>query len=275
MKRLLLVLSFCLPAFSQISPLAQAGLVGELAPYQTISVIIRHAPYRDVVLQGMPFPGGGMIHEQTPPSPVTFDTSTHFPYASAGTNSQNHTASGSNITAIACFIARGTFVSASYNGVAMTLSVSHSGTISFTDVLGCYVLKNVPAGTSAVVVVTLGTDVEGWIFTYDNTNTSTQPDSVAAYVTGMSSGAMFSAYLLPITTATDNSAMVGLFSCDHTFTNTPSSNGTFVGATSTLTGVNFWRTTSNITPAGSFSLQALAGTNTVANCEALGVAIRP
>lgn len=105
------------------------------------------------------------------------------------------------------------------------------------------------AGTLTATVTSAGETILE-VITVNGARQSGQPDALAATVSGTSSTGGFN---VPMTTVANNSMMIGA-ACTTTNT-TITGNGSFIGKEFAV-GMAFWRSTSNVTPAGAFTLNA-------------------
>ena len=119
-----------------------------------------------------------------------------------------------------------------------------------------FILTGIPTGTKTVNCTTASGPFGsfGRVRTYYNAKQTGQPDA-SAYVTGTSTAATPSVFNCGLTTVADNSAVFATYvAAVGGLTDSPSANGTNIGNDGFLTYQ--WEATSNVTPAGSFTLQA-------------------
>lgn len=202
---------------------------------------------------------------------VAFDAYENIPFLGGGTKTVTHTGSGSNITAVLFLWTQGTVTSApTYCGTTMSLAISNAVTIPFTATDFIYILANVPSGACSVSYTTTVSSESG-ILTANGTS-NTQPDAIGVFTNSTTNASSEAA--MPVTTVADNSMVVGLIGSGNNFTVTPSTNGTFLGETQ-LGALSNWRSTSNATPAGSFSLKGKTSAGVGVAYQSLGISIAP
>jgi len=132
-----------------------------------------------------------------------------------------------------------------------------------------YFGSGLAAGTLTVsITATVETILEA--MTVNGARQTGQPDALAAYITGTTSGG--NGLGLPITTAANNSLVIGTF-CVGASQHGATSNGTWIGDDASV-GLRFWRSTSDVSPAGAFTLQGVGPADGYA-AEGNGLSVAP
>lgn len=191
-------------------------------------------------------------------------------YVFTGLNSFNITATGSNLAAVCVFWSDSTITSATFGGNAMSFVVSNAVTHGLGGTVFIYEITAVTAGVNVVAVTSPGQTIVGCL-TLTGAKQTAQPDATGAYISGVQDSGTEAA--MPITTVANGSMVIGVYVSNVTLLVSPSSNGTFVGRDD-YGAWYMWRSTSPVTPAGAFTLQA-RGTVVGAAYEAIGVSMAP
>jgi hypothetical protein len=203
---------------------------------------------------------------------VSFDNFHDGGYQGAGTHTTTIVASGTNLGCIVVTWYRsGSTGTPTCGGNAMTrvqTMATSACTAAATTDTWVYFGTGISAGTLTVsVTATVESVLE--VLTVNGANQSGQPDALAAYATGTSTVAGFG---LPIMTVANNSLVIGTF-CEGANSHVVTGNGTWIADDASV-GLHFWRSTSNVSPAGAFTLQALGGAEGY-QVQADGLSISP
>jgi len=203
---------------------------------------------------------------------VSFDNFKDGGYQAAGTHTTTIVASGTNLGCIVVTWYRsGLTGTPTCGGNAMTkvqTMATSACTAAATTDTWVYFGAGLSAGTLTVsVTATVESVLE--VLTVNGANQSGQPDALAPDATGTSTVAGFG---LPITTVANNSLVLGTF-CEGVSSRVVTGNGTWIADDSTV-GLHYWRSTSAVTPAGAFTLQALGGADGY-QVQANGLSISP
>ncbi len=188
----------------------------------------------------------------------------------AGLNSFNINATGSNLAAVCGIWSDSTITSATFGANAMSLVVSNAVTHGLGGTIFVYQITAVAAGSNTIAVLSPGQTVVGCM-TITGAKQTAQPDAIAPYISSVQDAVPEAA--LPVTTVADGSMVIGVYVGNVSLINTPSSNGTWIGAVD-FSAFYMWRSTNPVTPAGAFSLEA-GGNSMGAAYEAMGVSMAP
>jgi len=179
---------------------------------------------------------------------IAFDTFTNGGHTTATNElSWTHTVTGSNAILVVCEFMNSADapVSATYNGVAMTLVNSSDGRIGF------YMLKNPATGANTVTVTHTGSgaDIAGISMSYTGVDQTTNPEANALASNG--GGSLASA----VTTLTDNAWVTG---CARSEDSSVSAGANTILRGTGVSGVSYklygFDSNGAVTPAGSRTL---------------------
>jgi hypothetical protein len=204
---------------------------------------------------------------------VSFDNFKDGGYSGSGGHTTTIVASGTNLGCIVVTWYRsGSTGIPTCGGNSMTKVSTMATTIcsgAATVDTWAYFGSGLSAGTLAVsITATVESVLE--VLTVNGASQSGQPDALAAHVTGTSAGG--NGIGLPITTVANNSLVVGTF-CSPVAGNVSTDNGTWIGNDGNV-GFHFWRSTADVSPSGSFTLQGGSSSNGYV-LEANGLSISP
>lgn len=203
---------------------------------------------------------------------LSYDNQTIADNGGSGTASATFTLTGSNRACAALVIYLTAAPSAATcGGVTMTqVGTPHLiSSLGSTWTITGYIAVGMPSGSTSISI----SGVSYVIFSamsFANAKQTGQPDAAFAYISGVSDGS--NEVSLPGTTVVNNSMIIGWYLGNLSITTSPSSNGTFVNSTAAGTG-NIWRSTTNVTPAGSTSLKGQMPNSPGTPYEAWGFSI--
>ena len=187
---------------------------------------------------------------------VTFDNFQNGGYSGAGVHSTTIVASGANLGCIVVTWYRsGSTGVPTCGGHAMTKAQTMSPTVCISAATvdtWFYFGAGLSAGT-LTASVTASSESVLVVMTVNGANQTGQPDALGAFVSGTTSSNGFG---IPITTAANNSLVIGAF-CTAAANHASTSNAAWIGDGDPGDGVglSFWRSTANVNPAGAFTLQ--------------------
>ena len=201
---------------------------------------------------------------------VSFDNFKDGGYSGAGVHTTTIVASGTNIGCIVVTWYRsGSTGTPTCGGNSMTRISTMATTVcsgAATVDTWAYFGPGLAAGTLTVsITATVESILEA--LTVNGANQTGQPDAIAPYVSGMTGNNGFG---LPITTVANNALVIGTF-CAGSASHAPTSNGTWISDDGNV-GLRFWRSTTTVSPPGSFTLQAI-GTAAGYTVEGNGLSI--
>lgn len=208
---------------------------------------------------------------------VAFDNYAQGSYTGAGANSTAIVASGTNLAALMVVYYR----SGSYNtspaigGQTGTKIASNLMSVCSGATVDLWIVQSGLSAGSLTATVNMTVESQIDVITVNGAQQTGQPDSLAALFTSTFTPiAGGSVATLPFTTTANNSLAIGVFCAVVGTTDTPSSNGTYIGIDSSF-GSYYWRSTANVSPAGSFSLAAMASSVGTSTYNAHGISISP
>jgi hypothetical protein len=191
-------------------------------------------------------------------------------YQGAGTHTTSIIANGANLGCmVSVWYRSGTISSVICGGNSMTRIQTVAACGATVDTW-LYFGEGLNAGP---VAVSLNATVESQysVITFNGANQKGQPDATTGVIAGTagSDGAP-----LPITTAANNALVIGTF-CLGANSTSATSNGTWIGRDTV--SLKYWRSISDVTPAGDFTLQGAGGDSSALGYgyQAFGLSIAP
>ena len=207
---------------------------------------------------------------------VAFDNFADGGYSGSGVHTTTIVASGTNLGCIVYVWYRsGSTGTPTCGGNAMTKLTPMAATLCVSaSTIDTWVYFG-PGLAAGSLTVSISATVESALaaVTVNGANQTGQPDALAAFASGMTSGG--NGFGLPITTVANQSLVLGAF-CVQNGNHDALANGTWVGdpAAAGGVGLHIWRSTSNVNPAGAFTLHG-GGTADGYAAEANGLSIAP